>query len=172
VQASVSESGTSWRCEASAGRRQCLDEIERAMESAPTFPTTFRTIRLARHALTGSGPETCTQNWVNKLTKVAALGSVIYLATDFDKGQRSVMQMPKIVTGLAPDELPGAVRIRSKEETKKILRWGEAKYQRNKHLIERVVVDGRENFTDEGILKFLKSRTMKPGARGRGASHD
>jgi hypothetical protein len=72
------------------------------------------------------------------------------------------MQMPKIVTGLAPDELPGAVRIRSKEEMKRILRWGEAKYQKNKHRIERVVVDGRESFTDEGILKFLKSRTVKP----------
>jgi|HubBroStandDraft_6_1064221.scaffolds.fasta_scaffold03917_3 hypothetical protein len=75
--------------------------------------------------------------------------------------------MPKIVTGLAPGELPDAPRIYSKAELKKILRWGEGKYQANRHLIEHVRIGGRDAFTPEAIARFIKASTIKPGERAK-----
>jgi hypothetical protein len=69
--------------------------------------------------------------------------------------------MPKIISGLAPDELIGAPRIYYKPEIKKILRWGEGKYQRNKHLIDRIRINGRDACTPEALTRFLKAHTIK-----------
>ena len=73
--------------------------------------------------------------------------------------------MPKIVDAPSSGELPGLPRLNDSEKSRKFLRMGQGKWRKHKHKIECVRIDGRDFYTDEALLKFVREQTIRPAGR-------